>query len=292
MMKIIKYSGKHFDTASKLLESCYREEVGVRFLKENCTVLGFVDERLVGLAGFGRSDLHNSIVNEYVCVDEDFRRNGYATTLHQTLLELFPLGPTDVALDISCYEGEIAEENFILNLGFTKFLDCHLCTFDLNKVIEPVLDREVVSLSSFYNSNTKSIVKKYYIERYNQEHEQFMPVTEDKSVWDDYYDDGSDFELGAVLVRNTEIMGCSFMHKDIFEDKSVVCINGYATGESVQQEAENLMALYNYQVLKLKASGLNKVYIEVDSTERVSNHILDWVPIDSRKVYKRYQLRK
>jgi len=288
-MKIINFEEQYLDASKKLLKLSYRQETSERFLGEGRTVLGFIDDKLIGLAGLKINPLHDSIVVEYICVDPEHRREGYATKLHLKLLERFPLNPLERTLDISCYGGEVAEESFILSLGFIKTLDCHLCTFSISDVDLKKSKQNIISLEKFYLTNSKSEVRSFYINRYSKEHIEFMPVTNDETVWDDYYSDGDISGFGAVLLEDNQLRGCSFMHENIFEDKTIVCINGYASGDTIEKEAQNLIELYSYQITKLKSAGYQKIYIEIDSTEKVSDYLLGWVPLESKQVYMRYQ---
>ena len=293
-LNLRKYRLEDESNCLELVSTCYRDNGPRRKMSDLSIVIAEIGSKIIGFAGLERSELHDKVVVEYICVDSSYRMNGFGVRLHRYLLESYPLRGEEI-LDISCYADQVVEQVFIEKVGFKKYLNCYLNLYD-PKLIAPInTEYEVSSLSKFYkNENAKELVKKFHIERYNQEHSEHLPVSEAEDVWEDYFDDG-DSELGLVLHDSEKIYGTSFGYLDfgseIHEvDKNIICFNGYAIGESLEDEAHNLMTLYSHQCELVKERDV-QVYTEVDSTERVSTYIQDFLP-ECSKIYQRYQLKK
>lgn len=293
-LNLRKYKLEDESNCLELVSTSYRDNGPRRKMSDLSIVIAEIGSKIIGFAGLERNELHDKVVVEYICVDSNYRMNGVGVKLHSYLLESYPLRGVEI-LDISCYSDQVVEQRFIEKVGFRKYLDCYLNLYDPKLIALKNTEHKILSLSKFYkNENAKELVKKFHIERYNQEHNEHLPVSEVEDVWEDYFSDG-DLKLGMVLHDNEKIYGTSFGYPNFGseineEDKNVICFNGYAIGEDLEEEAYNLMTLYSHQCALVKERNV-LIYTEVDSTERVSKHIQDWLP-ECNNVYERYQLKK
>ena len=278
----------------ELISSCYTDNGPRGKLSSLSIVVAELDSVLLGFAALETNKLHNRIITEYICVHADYRKIGLGQKLHNYLLEMYPLDDEDI-LDISCYSDQTIEQNFIEKIGFTKYLNCYLNLYKPNSIVFKEPKYEVSRLSEFYKKrNAKERVKEFHIARYSQEHDEYLSVSEGDDIWKEYFDDG-DPALSMVLHNDDRIYATSFAYLDFgaeiaHDNRSIICFNGYAIGKDAQEEAINLMSLYSHQCELVRGKEV-LIYTEVDSTERVSEYMQDWLPKCS-KVYERYQIKK
>jgi ribosomal protein S18 acetylase RimI-like enzyme len=278
----------------KLISSCYRDNGPRDKLSNLKVVVAEIGSSIVGLGALEKNGLHETIVVEYICVDPKYRGQGVGEHLHDFLLKTYPLQENEL-LDISCYSNQQNEKSFIAKLGFKRYLECYLNLYRSSEVKKIDAKYKISSLSEFYQvESSKSLVKDFHIKRYNQEHNDHLPVSDDKEIWDDYFSDG-DLFLGVVLHDNERIYATSFAYLD-FEveigetNSKIICFNGYAVGNDIFEEASNLISLYSYQCELIKDRDV-LIYTEVDSTEKNSHYLQEWLP-ECQNVYERYQLGK
>jgi GNAT superfamily N-acetyltransferase len=282
-MEFKRYTSKDIDLVKKFLLDCkYEGGVTDRVLKQDTSILAYDDKtNLVGFAMQWRNDLHDKTVTIELCVHPNERKMGLGTKLFNLVLEEFPLKESDFAIDVMLNSNNIEAQKFFEGLGMTNYLKCYSNIFEIKNMKSVDSDLKVVKLSDFYKfSENKEKIKIFHCSLYDRDHEPFVPVTKDKEVRYDYYSDG-EHDFGVVLLKNDEIVGCSFAYLDFeneTEEKGVTCLHGYAVGDNVQEEALRVQSLYTHQMNLLKKKGVERVYIEFDSIERISDLMLEWIP--------------
>lgn len=290
------FSSKYCEESKELLFQSFDFNPPLKLLEKDKVMLCFVDEKLVGLCAFQTNELHGSTIVEHICVHPKFRRKSIGRRLHAKALSSLPLARSDLYLDMGCDSEDVQARKFIKSLGFKKYLASRMHIFESEAVWKVESQNKINSLLEFYKTaGAKEGLRSFYIKRYCEEHKVNVPVTADDKVWEDYYQDGDDQSYGAVLTKNSRIIGCSFVSLNFessffnFAPKDLACLNGYAFGASASEEAENLKTLYSHQINSLKNVGYNNFYIEVDSTERIANEMGSWLP-QPIKTLERYQL--
>ncbi len=293
-MKIMNYIEPLKEECLEVISRCYADNGPGDIFSKPEVVVAIAGERVIGLAAQERSELHDTIVVEYICVLPQYRRSEVGTKLHKFLGETYPIAAKE-SLDISCYSGQLPEKEFIAKLGFIKYLDCYLNLFKPSTVDAVKASSQISLLKDFYQmEGAKEKIKLFHLNRYAQEHDENLPVTGDEDILDDYFSDG-DINLGAVLHNQDKILGVSFAYQNFGEEideseLNVICFNGYSIGESVKVEGANLVSLYAYQCSLVREQEVY-IYIEVDSTEKSCRVLQSWLP-DCSKIYERYQLGK
>lgn len=294
IVKIEKYNEKLKEECLAVFNLCYTDNGPRKIFLFSEVVVAIKEERVIGIAAQERSELHDTIVVEYICVLPEYRRSGVGTKLHEFLVDTYPVASKET-VDISCYSDQLPEQSFITKLQFKKYLNCYLNLFKPNKVDAVEAIHQISLIKDFYQiEGAKEKIKLFHVNRYKQEHDDNLPATDSEDVWSDYFDDG-DINFGVVLHDQYIIHGVSFAYQDFGEEideieKNVICLNGYSIGSTVDAEGNNLLSLYAYQCSLISNKDVY-VYIEVDSTEKICKVLQSWMP-DFPRVYERYQLKK
>lgn len=283
-----------FQLAENLLSRCFDKRPPYYAVDQKNAILAFKENQLAGLSLFWRNELHDKTVVEYISVLPEFRRQGIGTLLHEELRKAFPFRKTDVAVDMSCDASDIRAQSFMKSLGFRKYLDCYMNTINVHDLDLTSSSKKIITLDLLYENEVMvTRVRDFHTRRYDEDHQQFLPVTANREVRLGYFDDG-DHKFGVAMFDGSKMIGCSLaflnMGKRLGKDyDDIVVLNAYADGESLAEEAERIKAMYSYQVELLKKNGQESIYIEFDSTERTSSHMLGWMP-SKPEVMERYQI--
>lgn len=249
-------------------------------------MLGFVESDLIGIAAFQRNELHPTILVEHLCVHRAHRRRGVATRLHRLLLSTFPPRDEDTALDVACRPDDFAAVSFVKKMGFQRFVEGNLLIVDSTRMVPVQSGDSMIGLGADASFDLRGAARAFFIRRYTEEHDKDLPVTHNEDTWSRMYREG-DVAVGVTLVDGEVVVGCAFAYPDLVEAGQVL-LNGYATGRDVDEEVRRLMALYGFQCRLLAQHGHRTVFLEVDSTERIAEQMLQRLPIVQRTVIERY----
>mgnify|MGYP003665644013 CR=1 FL=1 len=296
-MKYRKYTAEDFDLVETFLKGCHYEGgVTKSGLEQRTSILNFdEEEKFVGFAMQWRNNLHDRTITVEICIHPEKRRKGLGTSLFNHLFQEFPIKENDFAIDIMCSNGNIAAQNFSESIGLENYLICHNNIFKIKDLPLVESDLEFVKLSEFFKvPKNRERVKVFHCSQYDRDHEPFVPVTKNKEVRYDYYREG-DHEFGVVLLKENDIVGCSlaYMNFECELDRDihdVTCLHGYAIGETLEEEAERVQALYSYQAKLLKDENHKNIYLEFDSIENISKLMLEWIPYTAKPLL-RFQKR-
>jgi GNAT superfamily N-acetyltransferase len=111
-MEIKKYAKDSKSKVEKLLNLCFERDIPFHLLNHDSIVLAVLNDNIVGLAGYTRSELHSKVVTEYICTHPNFRRQKIATALHEELYNNFPLNGEENGVDICCYNNQKEAQKF------------------------------------------------------------------------------------------------------------------------------------------------------------------------------------
>lgn len=279
-MNFRTYEQDDFSLVEAFIKECGIKEFPLFSLKQGTATL--VEENgLIGLGMQWRNALHPRTLVVDILVTPARRREGIGTQIYRRLRETFPSRSDDFALDI---RGR-SVEGFALSLGFKHYLSCFHNIFDIDLFKHVEAPYKIQRLEDFYSESRevrRQKIRAFHCSIYDRDHEPYLPVTKNKEVRYDYFNEGNP-EYGAVILKGEEIIGCSLAYLNFEEEveskiSDVTGLHGYAIGENVGEEALLIQALYSFQMKLLKTSGLRHVYIEFDSIEATSELMLNWLP--------------
>ena len=299
-MKVEKYSENQRENLKVFLKSSCIKEPPWYFLDQECVLLAKKNNKIIGVAGYRKSELHNKVFHIEIVIEPNHRRERIGSSLHSEILNAFSSPEDLIGYDGCCYSDDTLAQFFLTSLGYEKYLDSHCLILDLSKSYSAIKLNTIVTLKELYLDITfKKKIREFYISRYFEEHSMNPSIEEDDDVWNDYYQDGTRVDLGVAMLLGKDIIGCSFAYEGIGEeiigenDNLMGIGPGYIKSQDdVYDQLSLSKSLLAHQFELLRNNGIIEVYFELDSTESISTELLKWLPIKRSKIFERYRLKR
>jgi GNAT superfamily N-acetyltransferase len=262
---------------------------------DSSVVIAESEQGIVGVATTYLSKVHPHWLKVMVTVAENFRGQGIGKQLHEAAVKARTLEPTLHGFQGHCYKGEDAAENFMKALGYSYHLTCHVLELDLTQQKPgPRLARkyghfESVPFTKLLESESmKQHLYNFLLTRYTEEHFWSPPMPKDHPAWQEIIFDDLRPELSFALLDGERIVAASNVLNET-PDVLDICWF-YSTLEYGQEAAlffqKHLLACMFAEANKV---GLMKAALELDSTDRDKQGLLEWLPVSKNKQWQIFQ---
>jgi GNAT superfamily N-acetyltransferase len=252
-------------------------------------------QNIIGVATTYLNTGHPHWLKIMVAVDKNFRRQGIGKRLHEAALKARTLGPSLQGLQGHCYKGEDEAEHFIKALGYHLRLTCHILELDLTKrKSSPRLARKfghlkVVSFTELLGSaSMKQQLYDFLLTRYSEEHFWSPPMSKENARWAEIVFDDLRPELSFALLDGGRIVAASNV---LNENPNVLDMCWFYSTLEYGQEAAGLLLrfLLACQFAEAWKAGLTKAALELDSTDRDKQGMLEWLPVQKVQPWQIFQ---
>lgn len=290
-MEISHFKQTDLEAVKSIIKECFGKHSSMYSLSiRDSIVVGKEDDKIIAVAGLIRRLPHNKVPSVVIAVLPLFRRKGIGSKLHKSLLAQHPLNETEIGIDGCCYEDQYIAREFLTKLGYKKYLDCRCATLKINGMKSIKLDYEVQSCSQFFEmENRKKEFNVFIVERYIEEHYWSPPLHISHSAWNEIgYDDYS-HDLSFVINEDGQILGGSLAYRTE-EDLEIGWV--YAIKDGIGRQIKILKNLLFKQLSTAKSAGIERGFMEIDSTHWALSALLDWLPIKDMRIWQRFRLDK
>lgn len=258
-----------------------------------------VQENLAGVAVVHYNAFHPHWVEVMVGVYPSFQRQGLGRRLHEALLQASPLQPHHLGTTGAYYKGNDNAESFLFALGYQHTLDCHCVEidiqgFDLTDYLtlpsRPEVNHlKIVSFTDlFTHPEMPQQVSDFLRSQYIEEHFWSPPQSLDHPVWKGVPLEEVLPELSFALITDDRLVGAATAN--IRSNDTLDIMWGYISRQySIETAGLLLKSLYAHQFKAARDLGLCKADVEIDTTDRVSSSLLNWLPICDDKVWCIFQ---
>ncbi len=254
------------------------------------------DKTLIGAAAAYHNNLHPYWVTMLVAVAEPYRRQGLGRKLHDAALQARPLEKHHLGIKGDYCQGDQSAEAFLFAMGYQLTLDCHcvewdITNFDFIRYLDlpsPIASHNL-SIASFEElflaPAGQQDVFNFLVSRYTEEHLWSPPQPSDYPGWHKIVFDRILPELSFALLEGERVVGA--VTAGIANNDTLDIIWGYISRQYATDEAvELLKCLYAHQFKASRDRSLYKAELEIDTTDRVSSALLDWLPISNDEVWR------
>ncbi|MEM9807441.1 MAG: GNAT family N-acetyltransferase [Cyanobacteria bacterium P01_D01_bin.56] len=282
---------------NQTLVSDYFYESSYSLVNRSPIVIAEHQGKLIGAARVYHNSLHPYWVEIVVAVAEEFRRQGLGRKLHEAALQARPLQQHHLGVEGSYDFGNEAAEAFLKALGYQLSLDCHCFELSLEGVdfrsyLAPPsqVTSDGFNIKSlrdlFLNPTKRQEVFDFLVSRYTEEHFWSPPHPKNHPEWKKVVSDkGILPELSFALLANGQVVGATTA--GITGDDTLDMIWAYVSRQYPTDEAILLLkCLLAHQFEAALDRGLSKAEGEIDTTDRVSCSLLNWLPIGNDKVWR------
>jgi GNAT superfamily N-acetyltransferase len=260
------------------------------------TLVAEVNQTIVGVAAKYHHSVHPQWPVLMVVVHPEYRRQGIGKKLHEETLKIKPPDYDIHGWQTACYEEEAEVKAFIKALHYQLRLTCHLIGLDLTKQKpSPRLARryghfEIVPFTKLLESTAmKQQLYDFLLTRYTEEHFWSPPMPKEHPDWQEIVFDNLRPELSFALMDGERIVAAS---NTLNETPDVLDICWfYSTLEYGQEAAvffqKHLLACMFAEAKKV---GLTNAALELDSTDRDKQGLLEWLPVTKNQYWQIFQL--
>ena len=257
------------------------------------TLIAEVNQSIVGVAAKYYNSTHPLWPMMMVVVDAKHRRQGIGQKLHYETLKAKPPEYNIHGWQAACYQEDVDALGFMQDLGYQPVLDCNIIELDLIKFNHtptlPVNFQHIktVTFTELFDSGMKQHVFDFLVDRYIEEHCWSQPVTKEHPDWAKTLEELRP-ELSFALLEGEKIVAASSV---LNENPNVLDMCWYyASLEYGQENAQAFLKfLLTHQFRKSRELGLTQANLELDSTDRDKQGLLEWLPIQKHRVWKIFQ---
>jgi N-acetylglutamate synthase-like GNAT family acetyltransferase len=257
------------------------------------------NKNLIGAAAVYHNNLHPYWVTMLVAVAEPYRRQGLGRTLHDAALQARPLEKHHLGIKGDYCQGDQSAEAFLFAMGYQLTLDCHcvelnIKDFDCTEhlAMPSQMASHNLSITSleelFLVPGKKQDVFDFLVSRYTEEHFWSPPQPSNYPGWQKIVFDRILPvlpELSFALLEGDRVVGA--VTAGIANNDTLDIIWGYISRQYAKDEAVALLkCLYAHQFKAARDRSLYKADVEIDTTDKVSSTLLDWLPICNDKVWR------
>jgi GNAT superfamily N-acetyltransferase len=257
------------------------------------TLIAEINQTIVGVAAKYYNSTHPLWPMMMVVVDAKHRRQGIGQKLHDETLKAKPPEYEIHGWQGACYQEDHTEIAFMQALGYQHRLDCNILELDLNRFNQnPELPSgyqhiKTVTFTELFEAGRNQQVFDFLVGRYIENHSWSTPVPKEHPNWAGTLEELRP-ELSFALLKGEDIIAASSV---LHENMNVLDMCWYyATLEHGQENAQGFLKfLLAHQFREAVKMGLTQANLELDSTDKDKQGLLEWLPIQKHQVWKIFQ---
>lgn len=262
----------------------------------NPVVIAEHNRALIGAAAAYHNNLHPYWVTMLVAVAEPYRRQGLGRKLHGAALQARPFKKHHLGIKGDYCQGDQSAEAFLFAMGYQLTLDCHcielnIKDFDFTQhlTMPSQMASHNLSIASleelFLAPGKQQDVFDFLVSRYTEEHFWSPPQPSDYPEWHKVVFERILPELSFALLEGDRVVGA--VTAGITNNDTLDIIWGYVSHQYAIDEAVALLqCLYAHQFKAACTRSLYQAELEIDTTDRVSSALLNWLPICNDQVWR------